>query len=505
MRRQSQTLRLEGVGKVFPGVKALEGITLDVSPGEIHAIMGENGAGKSTLMNILSGVYQPDEGEIILGGQPMQFRDTRHAQEQGIAMIHQELSLLNHLSVAENIYSGRLPKNTLGFVDGRMLRKRATEALGRLGVCDFHADTQVAELSTSQMQLVEIAKALSLESSILIMDEPTSSLTAGETETLLGLMRSLSKEGVSVLFISHRVDEVFAVADRLTVLRDGRLIATKTRSQCDKDEVLSLMVGRAFDQSFRRNRDATRQAKEPVLQVQGLTSGRAVRDVSLSVRAGEILALTGLVGAGRTETVETIFGARGKDGGSVRIEGKEVTIKHPADAVGLGLALVPEGRKLQGIFPELSVKQNMTVAHLPALTRALFIKGSRETQTAEDYAARLAVKTPSLAQKIKYLSGGNQQKAIFCRWLMNEPKVLFLDEPTHGIDVGAKEEIYRIIDSLAARGVAIVLISSELPEVLTLADRILVMREGQVVAELDQESATQEEILRHAVSRASCA
>jgi len=494
-------LKLEGIGKSFPGVRALDGIDLEIRAGEIHAIMGENGAGKSTLMNLLSGVYRPDEGRMVRDGTPVSFRDTREAQEHGIAMIHQELSLMPHLSVAENIWLGRLPRNAAGFTDRKRMRSDTVKALEQLGVCEFGPDTIVGSLSTSQMQLVEIAKALTLDARILIMDEPTSSLTDRETDTLLALMRSLAANGVSVLFISHRIDEVFAVAQRLTVLRDGRHIATLPRSECDAESILSLMVGREFNKSFHRNHPIVEAEAAPVLEVRGLRSGKAVCDVSFKIHPGEILALTGLVGAGRTETVETIFGARRKDAGEILVEGKPVAIRHPADAVKLGLGLVPEGRKIQGIFPELSVRSNMTVARLPALARALFIRGDEERRCADDYRVRLDVKTPSLEQPMKYLSGGNQQKAIFCRWLMNNPMVLFLDEPTHGIDVGAKEEIYRIVNDLAEKGMAIVLISSELPEVLTLADRILVMRDGRIAAEIKHEDATQELILRHAVNR----
>ncbi len=498
-------LKLEDIGKSFPGVRALNGIDLEVRSGEIHAIIGENGAGKSTLMNILSGVYRPDEGRMFWEGKEITFKDTKEAQSYGIAMIHQELSLMPHLSVAENIYIGRLPKGSGGFTSSRVLYAKTEEALKRLGVCDFEPRTIVGDLSTSQMQLVEIAKALSLSAKLLIMDEPTSSLTTQETETLLGLMRALAAEGVSILFISHRIGEVFSVANRLTILRDGKLIATKDRQDASIETVLSLMVGREFNKSFHRNYRGLKAGETPALEARNISSGKAVRNVSLSVYPGEVLALTGLVGAGRTETVETIFGARNRDSGEILVDGKKADIRHPADAVGLGMGLVPEGRKIQGIFPQRTVLENMTVARLPAFVRGLFVRSADERKSAEEYRTKLGVKTPSLDQLIKFLSGGNQQKAIFCRWLMNDPRVLFLDEPTHGIDVGAKEEIYRIINDLAEKGVAVVLISSELPEVLSLADRILVMREGGVAAELSHTEANQEIIMHHAVSRRGCA
>jgi ABC-type sugar transport system ATPase subunit len=501
MAQSTALLKLEAIGKAFPGVRALDRIDLEIHPGEIHAIVGENGAGKSTLMNILSGVYPPDEGRLLLCGEPVRFRDTRDAQDRGIAMIHQELSLAPHLSVAENMLIGRLPRTSGGFVSRARLRARASEILARLGVTDFGPELAVSELSTSQMQLVEVGKALSLEARILIMDEPTSSLTLSETEMLLGLMRTLASGGVSILFISHRLDEVFAVADRVSVLRDGQHVATLDRAEARRDRIISLMVGRELDRSFVRTRMAA-PAGPPLLEVRNLASGTRVRDVSFSLRAGEVLALTGLVGAGRTETAEAIFGARRVDRGEVLVRGRTVRIRHPAEAVELGLGLVPEGRKIQGIFPNRSVRENMTVAFLRRLHRFGFVRGADELRLAGEYREKLRIKTPSLEQGIKNLSGGNQQKAIFSRWLMNECGVLFLDEPTHGIDVGAKGEIYRIIDALAAKGVGIVLISSELPEVLALADRVLVLREGRVIGELTHEAATQESIMHLSVARA---
>jgi ABC-type sugar transport system ATPase subunit len=495
----SPLFELEGIGKSFPGVRALEGVDLEIRAGEIHAVVGENGAGKSTLMNILSGVYSPDRGSLRMRGEPTRFKDTRDAQEHGVAMIHQELSLAPHLRVAENIFIGRLPRAALGFVSAARLRAEAQAILARLKVSTFGTETRVGELSTSQMQLVEIGKALSLRASVLVMDEPTSSLTASETSMLLGLMRSLALDGVAILFVSHRLDEVFEVAHRITVLRDGRLIATLPRSEAGRDRVVACMVGREFAKAFQRTHPVFRAEETPALEVRGLESGAQVRGVSFSVRRGEILALTGLVGAGRTETVETIFGARPQQGGEVLIDGRPVRLRHPADGVAHGLGLVPEGRKIQGIFPGRSVKENMTITRLGQLCRFGFVDAARETRAAEEWARRLRVKTPSLLQGMRLLSGGNQQKAIFGRWLLNASRILFLDEPTHGVDVGAKEEIYRIVDELAGRGAAVVLISSELPEVLTLADRIVVMREGRVVSEMDHRSATQEGIMHAAL------
>jgi ABC-type sugar transport system ATPase subunit len=495
-------LRLEGITKAFPGVKALNEVSLAVARGEIHAIVGENGAGKSTLMNILSGVFPPDGGRILFQGKDVKLKDPRQAQELGISMIHQELSLAPHLKVMENVFIGRLKKNAFGLVDYAGMRKACASQFDRLGIDSISPEQKVEELSVSQRQLVEIAKALSFDAKVLVMDEPTSSLTLAETKMLLAVMRNLRASGVSILFISHRLEEVFEVSDRITVLRDGCHVMTFPTTEASIGEVVSLMVGREFDRALDRERRRRSPEEKPVLEVRGLASGKLLKDVSFKMHRGEVVALTGLVGSGRTELVQAIFGLARIDAGDVLVNGKRQKISCPRDAIGLGIGLVPEGRKDQGLFLEMSVRENISVAHLPAMASGPFVDFRRERAAAREYIDSLSIKTPGMEQRVKFLSGGNQQKAIIARWLMNDPSILFLDEPTHGVDVGAKAEIYRIVDRLAKKGVSILFISSELPEVLTLADRVLVMHEGRLLKDLPREEASQEIIMKYATNQA---
>lgn len=501
MLKESVLLKIEGISKTFPGVKALDNVGFDVKKGEVHAIVGENGAGKSTLMNILSGLYTPDTGNLYFDGEEVHFKDPRHAQEQGIAMIHQELSLANHLSVMENIYLGRLKRNRLGFVSYKDMYTMCRGELECLGVTDIAPDMLIKDLSVSQMQMVEIAKALSLNARLIIMDEPTSSITKKETEMLFATIRSLKQRGVSILYISHRMEEIFEISDRTTVLRDGTYIKTLNTADTTPREIVSLMVGREFNRAFNRTARKIGDGEKPVLEVKGLSWGRKVKDVSFKLYPGEILALTGLVGAGRSEVVQTIFGVSKKDEGQIFLNGVEVKAGSPADMIDLGIGLVPEGRKTQGLFLRMKVRENITMANLPRICSMQFIKQKEEIRRATEYVSKLRVKTTNIEQQVQYLSGGNQQKTIIARWLLNHPKVLFLDEPTHGVDVGAKSEIYEIINNLAEQGVGIVLISSELPEVLTLADRILVMYNGCITGELSREDANQEIIMEYATNQ----
>ncbi len=494
-------LKIDGISKSFPGVKALDHVAFEVGKGEVHAVVGENGAGKSTLMNILSGVYAPDTGILCLDEKEIHFKDPRHAQENGIAMIHQELSLANHLSVMENIFLGRLKRNKLGLVDYKQMYKMCRNELECLGVNDIEPDMLIKDLSVSQMQMVEIAKALSLNARLIIMDEPTSSITKKETEMLFAAIRSLKQRGVSILYISHRMEEIFEIADNITVLRDGTYIKTLKSIDTTPKEIVSLMVGREFNRAFNREVRKVREDEKPVLEVKGLSYGKKVKDVSFKLYPGEILALTGLVGAGRSEVVQTLFGVTRKDKGQIIFNGKEIEARTPTETIGLGMGLVPEGRKTQGLFLKMKVRDNITITNLPQICSMQFIRKTEEIKKAEDYVARLRIKTPGIEQQVQYLSGGNQQKTIIARWLLNSPKVLFLDEPTHGVDVGAKSEIYEIINSLANEGVGIVLISSELPEVLTLADRILVMQNGRIAGELSRENANQEIIMEYATNQ----
>ena len=488
--------KIVNVTKVFPGVVALKNVSFDIKKGEIHAIVGENGAGKSTLMNILSGVYHPDEGHIEFEGNIVKFRDPRDAQGVGIAMIHQELSLSRSMSVAENIYQGRMLKNAFGFIDRKRMVAECKKYLKSLGVEGVDPRTLVKSLSVSQMQLVEIAKAVSLNARLLIMDEPTSSLTAGEISILLNIMKSLKKDGVSILFITHKLEEVLEIADRITVLRDGNFIETLQKEDATLEKIVSLMVGRAFEKKVHREFIKDYSDREVVLEVQKLSVANKVKDVSFKLYKGEVLGLTGLVGSGRTELLQGIFGMEKVNAGTVLLSGKPVAISHPSDAIKLGIGMVAENRKEQGMFLKLSVQDNMTIVHLKNLANALqFINKKKAREIANHYVKLLSIKTPSLKQIANNLSGGNQQKTILARWLMHEPKILFLDEPTHGIDVGAKAEIYHLIDDLSKMGVSIILLSSELPEVLTLCDRIMVMHHGMLKGILSHQEADQVKIM----------
>lgn len=494
-------LKIEGISKSFPGVKALDNINFEVLEGEVHAVVGENGAGKSTLMNILSGVYTPDSGKLYFYGKEIYFKDPKHAQDTGIAMIHQELSLAIHLKVMENIYLGRLKRNKLGFVNYKEVYSMCKNELVCLGINDIDPDMLIKELSVSQMQMVEIAKALSFKSKLIIMDEPTSSLTKKESEMLFATIRSLKKSGVSILYISHRMEEIFEISDRVTVLRDGTYISTMNTKDTIPKELVSFMVGREFNRTFHRENKNVCDGEKPILEIQGLSYGKKVNNVSFKLHLGEVVALTGLVGAGRSEVVQTIFGLHKKSYGKIYFNGELIDIKSPTQAIKLGIGLVPEGRKTQGLFLGMKVRENITIANLPRLCKMLFVMKRKEFEKAEEYISTLRVKTTNMEQQVRNLSGGNQQKTIIARWLLNNPKVLFLDEPTHGVDVGAKSEIYEIINNLAKEGVGIVLISSELPEVLMLADRILVMHNGSITGELKHEEATQEIIMEYATNQ----
>jgi ABC-type sugar transport system ATPase subunit len=491
--------RIQGVKKRFPGVIALKNVSFDIRKGEVHAIVGENGAGKSTLMNILSGVYQPDGGTVEFEGGTVAFNQPRDAQESGIAMIHQELSLAPHMPASENVHIGRMPKNRFGFIDRKKMNEDCARYLRNLGVSHINPKTLVKNLSVSEMQLLEIAKAMSLNARMLIMDEPTSSLTTGEVEFLLSIVDGLRRQGVAILYISHKLEEIMRIADQITVLRDGEHIATRPKAEMDEQTMINLMVGRDFDLKAKREFLTDFTNASPVLEVRGLSdAGGKVRDVSFTLYKGEVLGLTGLVGAGRTELLQTIFGAQQRKSGTILIDGREVSVKNTRDAIDLGMALIPEGRKIQGLFLKLDVGDNMIMARLRRLRTALGLIDKKAVRGLEtEYMGRLAIKTPSPRQIVDNLSGGNQQKTIVARWLMNKPKILFMDEPTHGIDIGAKTEIYRIIDDLSKLGVSVILLSSELPEVLSLCDRIMVMHHGELRGILRHDEADQVKIMSH--------
>jgi ribose transport system ATP-binding protein/rhamnose transport system ATP-binding protein len=478
--------------KSFPGVQALAGVSLSVMPGEIHALLGENGAGKSTLGKIIGGVYQRDAGEVLLDGKPLDHIDEAAAGALGIAIVHQEGSLVPQLTVAENIFAGRQPVGFFNTVDRKEMYRRTVALMKDLGVAIDPA-AQVRALSAAQAQVVEIAKALSRELKLLILDEPTASLTLTETGHLFVLVRRLAASGVAVIYVSHRLAEIFELCDRVTVLKDGKVTGTRKVSGTTQDELIRLMVGR--DVLFARSATPPSPG-ETVLEVERLSAPPHVADVSFKVREGEIVCLAGLVGSGRSEACETIFGARARTGGTVKLKGKAVRFSGPWDAVGAGVGMMPEDRKEAGLFLDQSVAANISVTVLGKVSRRGVISEELQTGIAERFVRELKIATPSTKQVLGNLSGGNQQKVLLAKWLAPEPSLLIVDEPTRGVDVGARAEIYRILRELQSKGLAILVVSSDLPEVLTLADRIVVMADGRTVGELDGATATEEQVLR---------
>lgn len=500
-------LRVEGVSKSFPGVLALQDVSLEVHPGEVLGLVGENGAGKSTLMKVLSGVYAPDGGQVLLDGQAVTIHDPRHAQRLGISIIYQEFNLMPNLSVEENVFVGREPSRG-GVVRWRDLRRQTQELLDQLGV-RLDPSAIVRDLSVAEQQLVEIAKALSLNARLVIMDEPTSALTATEVTALLAIIRGLKARGLAVIYISHRLEEIFAICDRVTVLRDGQLAGDLPIAEATPDRVVRLMVGRPLGDLFRpeeadrRLESLAARQPAPALEVRGLGRTGTVRDpsavvledVSFSVRPGEIVGLAGLVGSGRTEIARAVFGADAFDRGEVRIEGQPVRIRSPRDAIRRGIGLVPEDRKLQALVLKLAIRENLGLSILRRLSRFGVMRLGMERALARQLILALRIRTPSSEQKVLNLSGGNQQKVVIAKWLALHPKILVMDEPTRGIDIGAKAEVHGLMHQLAADGVAILMISSELPEILGMSDRILVMRQGRIAGELNRGEASQEAIM----------
>jgi len=479
-------LEMRGIGKSFPGVRALGGVDFSIAAGEIHALMGENGAGKSTLMKILGGVYRPDAGEIRIGGRVVQIRSPQDARDAGIGLIHQELSLVPNLTVAQNVFLGDEPRRG-GFVDFDTMRKVTAEVLQRLGA-PFHPDTKLGALSIAEAQQVEIARAIHRRSAVLIMDEPTASLSARETERLFEVIKRLRDSGVAIVYISHRMDEVYALADRVSVLRDGSYIGTLDRDELSATRLIQMMVGRPLDDFYRKDRRRPDGAVVPapvVLAVEGLGDGGKLRDCSLELRAGEIVGLSGLVGAGRTELARLIFGADRATTGTIHIGGKPLRPRHPSDAMAAGIAYLPEDRKGQGLFLDMTVRENIAVNVMPRQSRFGWLDRTAASRLATEMIGNLRIRVAGMAAKARGLSGGNQQKLLVARWLAIGPKVLILDEPTRGVDVGAKNEIYRIMLDLAERGVAVLFISSELPEIIGMSDRVLIMREGRLAGMLD--------------------
>lgn len=488
-------LKVENIHKRFPGVQALKGVQLDVMPGEVHALLGENGAGKSTLIKTIAGVHSPDEGVIYFDGKPVTFNNPREAQQLGIATIYQELSLYPELTVAENIFMGHAPKRRIGpfkVVDWSRMTVRSRELLAELEITDLDVKRQVGTLNVGNRQRVEIAKALSVNARLLIMDEPTAALTESDVENLFTIVRLLRDRGVGIIYITHKLVEVFELADRVTVFRDGQYINTKKVSETNEHELISMMVGRTIDNLFPKQ-EAT--IKDVVLEVRNLNRDPYTKDVSFSLRAGEIVGMAGLVGAGRSETAQVIFGILPAQSGEILINGKAVKINHPTEAVAHGIAYVPEDRGSQGLIREMNIRENLSMAVLEEVSSGTFINYGTEKQLARRAIDQFSIRAYSTEQIANKLSGGNQQKVVVGKWLMSSPRILIMDEPTRGVDVGAKSEIHRLMSELAAeRGLAILMISSELPEILGMSDRILVMRGGEIVAEFTREQATQEKI-----------
>lgn len=491
---QDIILHMQEISKAFPGVQALDRVDLSVARGTVHALVGENGAGKSTLMKVLTGVYHADSGQITFRGQPVAIPSPRAAQALGIAIIHQELALLPAMTVGENIFLGREPTSRFGTVDRTTLYAQTQELLERLGI-DLDPYTLTGNLSVAQQQMVEIAKALSLNADLLVMDEPTSTLTERETSVLFDLIGELKQQDVTIIYISHRMEEIFAITDAVTVMRDGQHIATRDTETLTMEDIVQLMVGRPLHDSYPPSSSGRQQV---VLEVRNLHQGSRLRNINIQLYAGEILGLSGLVGSGRTDLARAIFGIDAVDGGEIILEGQPVHIRSPHDAITLGLGFVPEDRKQQALFLQMSVARNVTIARLDELAPAGFISFRRSRREVDEFIEELDIRTPSTGQLVRNLSGGNQQKVVIARWLARQPKVLILDEPTRGIDVGAKAEVHSLMRELAEQGIAILMISSDLPEILGISDRILVMREGMIVAEFDRSQATQSDIMGYA-------
>jgi len=488
-------LSLSGVHKSFGAVAALREARLELYPGEAHGLVGENGAGKSTLVRILSGAHAPDAGHLALDGRPVALHGPADARAAGIAVIYQEPTLFPDLSVAENIFMGRQPLRSFRRVDRAAMRARATELFARLGV-HLDPDRPARGLSIADQQLVEIAKALSFDARVLVMDEPTAALSGVEVERLFGVARSLRDAGAAVLFISHRFDEVFALCQRITVMRDGQWVSTDPAADLTVDQLVRRMVGREISTLFPRPETAGETSDgDPVLEVSGLTRHGVFEDVSFAVRGGEIVALAGLVGAGRSEVARAVFGVDSYDGGEVRVAGRRLPRGRPEAAIAAGLALVPEDRRQQGLVMDLSVERNVTLVRRWALARLGLLGARSERRFARTWTERLQVRAGALSDDVSTLSGGNQQKAVLAKWLSTDPQVLIVDEPTRGIDVATKAEVHRLLSEQAAGGVAVLMVSSELPEVLGMADRVLVMHEGRLVADIPRHRADEESVM----------
>jgi len=496
--RATPVIEARGITKEFPGTLALDRVDFQLLPGEIHALVGENGAGKSTLMLIMAGVHHPDAGELLLYGRPIKPRDPHHAQQLGISTVFQDLALAPNMSVAENVFTNTQPARYLGLIKYQEMYDAARSALATFGV-DINPRAPLRNYNVAVQQIVEIARAITRQVRVLILDEPTSAIGERETERLFHVLRMLRQRGIGIIYVSHKLNEVFALADRITVLKDGKLVGTLATKETNPDEVVRMMVGRELSHLF-PNRDGGKRT--PFLELRSL-SGVGFRDVSLTAYSGEVLGLFGLTGAGRTELARALFGAEPATGGEILLEGRPIRITNPAKAMAAGIAYIPEDRKRDGLFLEMSLRQNVAAACLKALSGAVFMRPEREEALARQAIGMLQIKASSLGQRVARLSGGNQQKVLFAKWLARQPKLLIADEPTRGIDVGSKAEVHALLRKLANEGAAVIMISSELPEVLGMSDRIAVMREGRLIGIFPRDEATDELIASHALGTAT--
>ena len=494
MNENDYVLRVQNISKAFPGVKALDDVSFDIRRGSFHALVGENGAGKSTLIKILSGVYIADSGSVTFNGKPMEVKSPLEAQQLGISVVHQEPKLVESLTVKENIFLGRPIMGKFG-VSMQKMREEARKFLDRLKM-PLDPDELVSNLSVAQKQIVEICKALSFNSDLIIMDEPSATLTEKELELLFDILRDLKKAGITIIYISHRLEEIFELADEVSVIRDGKHIKTMPVEGVTREELIRLMVGRTLGMEYPKKKV---NIGETIMKVEHLSSKDVLHDINFELRSGEILGFAGLVGAGRTEVARALFGADKNATGNVTVKGKAYHIKNVPNAIEHKIGLVPEDRKLQGLILEMKIRENVSMANMDAITRSRMLSFHKEEKLAWDYVDKLHIATPDVVRKVADLSGGNQQKVVIAKWLNADSDILIIDEPTRGIDVGAKAEIYNLICDMAAQGKAIIMISSDMPELLGVCDRIIVMHDGRITGELNIEEATQERILEYAI------
>ncbi len=489
-------IEMKNIDKSFSGNQVLKDVEFSIQPGEVHALMGENGAGKSTLIKVLTGIHKRDAGTVKLNGDEMEFSNPKQAEQQGIVVIHQELNIIPHLTVTQNMFLGReLSYGKTGILKMKEMRKQTLKNLEMLGASNINPDEEAGNLSVGKQQMIEIARAMSTDAKMIIMDEPTAALTDREIESLFEVVESLRKQGVSIVYVSHRMEEIFQICDRITVLRDGEYVGTEKIKETSFEAIVKMMVGRELGERFP---ERTSQVGDVVLKVENIAREGLFKDVSFDVHKGEILGVAGLMGAGRTEIMEAVFGSRKKSEGQVLLNGEPLEIKHPQDAIQAGIGFITEDRKDEGLVLDLSIRENIALTNLKAISRNGWISSSKENQLIDHLIDKLQVRTTGREQEVRSLSGGNQQKVVVAKWLGIQPKVLILDEPTRGVDIGAKKEIYHIMNELTEQGVAIIMVSSELPEVLGISDRIMVIHEGKVANTLHSKEADQEKIMQAA-------